>query len=331
MGAMRQLSDGIQIQRVSATGFATSGSMSTNPLQRRTVSIMPDSRPPVDVTVNPSVLWVDLTHGTEKSLISDLAGAVDIRRITSPSQIRHTIEHCAPPFLCFQFDEPDPPVIDALGRTRREHPDVPVFLITRCCSEQLALCALRIRVWDWVVLPVPLAELRQRIVALTALTAMTRKRRDQLARDIVFPPQCSELPGTGKGSHRDGRRTAAAIAHVAAHFDGEITLDQVAPLCRLSPAQFCRTFRKAHGMSFGQYLMRYRIDRACERLASPAAVVKNVAYSVGFADHSYFSRAFKRQVGVSPSAFHARAASRFSRNSVLTVDPILLTLPCRES
>jgi AraC-like DNA-binding protein len=269
---------------------------------------MPDARLPVEVTVNPSMLWVDLTHGTDKSLISDLAGAVDIRRITSPSQICHTIQNCTPPFLCFQFDEPDPPVIDALSRTRREHPDLPIFLITRCCSEQLALCALRIRVWDWVVLPVPLAELRQRIVALAALT---RKRRDQRARDIVFPAQCSEPPGTGNGSHRDGRRTSAAIAHVAAHFDGEITLDQVAPLCRLSPPQFCRAFRKAHGMSFGQYLMCYRIDRACERLASPGAAVKNVAYSVGFADHSYFSRAFKRQVGVSPSEFQARAASRF--------------------
>lgn len=269
---------------------------------------MPGSRVPVDVTVNPSMLWVDLTHGAEKSLISDLAGAVDIARITNPSQIRQSIQNSNPPFLCFQFDEPDPPVIDALSRTRREHPDLPIFLITRGCSEQLALCAVRIRVWDWVFLPVPLAELRQRIVALTA---MTRKRRDQLARDIVFPPQCSVPPGTRNGSNKDGRRTSAAIAHVAAHFDGEITLDQVAPLCRLSPSQFCRAFRQAYGMSFGQYLMRYRIDRACERLASPGAVVKNVAYSVGFADHSYFSRAFKRQVGVSPSEFHARAASRF--------------------
>jgi AraC-like DNA-binding protein len=117
---------------------------------------------------------------------------------------------------------------------------------------------------------------------------------------------------------------------VAAHFDREITLDQVAALCRLSPSQFCRAFRQAYGMSFGQYLMRYRIDRACEHLASPGAVVKNVAYSVGFADHSYFSRAFKRQVGVSPSEFHARGQA-LSRNSVLTVDPIVLTLPGRES
>jgi AraC-like DNA-binding protein len=288
---------------------------------------MPDSRLTVDAAVNPIMVWVDLTHGTAESVISDLAGAVDIRRITSLSQIRHAIQNSTAPFLCFQFDEPDPPVIDALSRTRREHPDLPIFLITRCCSEQLALCAVRMRIWDWVVLPVPLAELHQRI---GAWTAMTRKSRDQLARDIAFPPQCSDPPGPGNGSNRDGRRTSAAIAHVAAHFDREITLDQVAALCRLSPPQFCRAFRQAHGMSFGQYLMRYRIDRACERLAGQTAVVKNVAYSVGFADHSYFSRAFKRQVGVSPSEFHARGKA-LSRNSVLTVDPIVLTLPGRES
>ena len=93
------------------------------------------------------------------------------------------------------------------------------------------------------------------------------------------------------------------------HFDQKIALDHVAALCRLSPSQFCRVFRQEQGVSFGQYLLRYRIERACEGLAHPGARAKDVAYSVGFNDLSYFTRAFKREVGVCPSEYQAAARS----------------------
>jgi two-component system response regulator YesN len=49
------------------------------------------------------------------------------------------------------------------------------------------------------------------------------------------------------------------------------------------------------------------MERACERLAHPGALVKEVAYSVGFNDLSYFTRIFRRQFGVCPSAYQAGA------------------------
>lgn len=99
-------------------------------------------------------------------------------------------------------------------------------------------------------------------------------------------------------------RTHHAIGYVALEFGSKIALDQVAAMCRLSPSQFCRVFKHEQGMSFGQYLMHYRLERACERLIAGDVLTKEVAYFVGFNDLSYFTWAFKRQVGVCPSRYN---------------------------
>ena len=91
------------------------------------------------------------------------------------------------------------------------------------------------------------------------------------------------------------------------HFERKIALEDVAALCRLSPTQFCRVFRQEQGASFAQHLLRYRLERACESLAHPSPLAKEVAYAVGFNDLSYFTWAFKRQLGLTPSEYRAGA------------------------
>ena len=51
----------------------------------------------------------------------------------------------------------------------------------------------------------------------------------------------------------------------------------------------------------------YRLEQACESLAHPGALAKEVAYAVGFNDLSYFTWAFKRQLGLTPSEYRAGA------------------------
>ena len=249
------------------------------------------------------VSWVDLTREAGTALVDALDGAFDIRRIREPTQIPGAIRVHAPPFLCFEFDEPDVPGINALTHTRREHPSLPVLMITGCHSETVAIWALRIRVWDLLVKPVSIGELSRHIATLTELT---RRRGPRPARETLLAPQGVEALSVMHGLDRQ-EKTRPAMAHVAAHFDRKIALEHVAALCQLSPSQFCRTFKHEQGRSFHQYLLRYRIDRACERLAHPGALAKDVAYSAGFNDLSHFTRAFKRQVGVCPSEYRAGA------------------------
>jgi len=250
-----------------------------------------------------SFLWVNLTREAHTVLGDSAGGAFDVHCVREPGQIPAAIERHAPQFLCFEFDEPEPPGINALADTRRKHPSLPVLMITSGHSEPLALWALRIRVWDLLVKPVLTRELSR---CITTLIELTRQRRSGPAREIRFPQQAAQALPALHGPVSEGR-THAAISHVATHFDCKIALEQAAALCGLSPTQFCRLFRDEHGVTFGQHLVRYRLEQARERLAHPGALVKEVAYSVGFNDLSYFTRAFKRELGVCPSDYQAGA------------------------
>ena len=264
---------------------------------------MPNSFAPASASRDASFLWVNLTREARTMLDQSAGEAFDVRYVREPTQIPGAIQVHAPQFLCFEFDEPDAPGIAVLAHTRRAHPSLPVLMITGGHSEAVAIWALRIRVWDLLVKPVSSGELSQR---LTALIEVTRKPDRATARDIRFPPQGSEATTVPDVFDRH-RRTCPAIAHVATHFDGPIALEHAASLCRLSPTQFCRVFRQENGVSFVQHLVGYRLEQARELLSRPGALVKEVAYSVGFNDLSYFTRAFKRELGVCPSDYQAGA------------------------
>ena len=56
-------------------------------------------------------------------------------------------------------------------------------------------------------------------------------------------------------------------------------------------------------MTFCEYLLKFRISKACESLSDPLVKVKTVAFEVGFNDLSYFARTFRRHTGVTPSTY----------------------------
>ena len=87
------------------------------------------------------------------------------------------------------------------------------------------------------------------------------------------------------------------------------TLGQLAAACHIDPAYLCRLFRKFHQPSPYQLLLRRKINAAAERLLLPGASVKATAADLRFSDAFHFSRVFKKQMGLSPSAY-IRLATR---------------------
>ena len=67
-----------------------------------------------------------------------------------------------------------------------------------------------------------------------------------------------------------------------------------------------RVFQARYGMPLREYHRRLRIEWAARELLERDASVGDLAQRAGFADQAHFTRYFKRQLGVTPTAYRAR-------------------------
>ena len=95
-------------------------------------------------------------------------------------------------------------------------------------------------------------------------------------------------------------RMAAALAALHADPARAWTLRALAEEAAMSRSTFALRFREALGETPMDYLARWRMARAADRLARSADSVAAIAWSVGYGSESAFSTAFKRIVGHSP-------------------------------
>lgn len=79
----------------------------------------------------------------------------------------------------------------------------------------------------------------------------------------------------------------------------------VASRLKLSPCHFCKLFKQQTGMTFSQFRILRRVEKACELLLNPRLRISEVAYQSGFGSAPYFIRAFRRHQGCSPTQYRA--------------------------
>ena len=83
--------------------------------------------------------------------------------------------------------------------------------------------------------------------------------------------------------------------------DCMVTLDELAAVVGLSSFYFSRQFKQTTGETPYQYVIRLKMQHAKAQLLETEASVINIGLQVGYENSSHFSRAFKRNMGVSPT------------------------------
>ncbi|MCP9235236.1 helix-turn-helix domain-containing protein [Lewinella sp. JB7] len=93
---------------------------------------------------------------------------------------------------------------------------------------------------------------------------------------------------------------------VELHRYSNLSVDELAALCHMSPSTFKREFKKEYDSSPAKYISGQKLKKARELLSLSDLPISDIAYEVGFNDPLYFTRLFKRREGVSPSAYRSR-------------------------
>lgn len=94
-----------------------------------------------------------------------------------------------------------------------------------------------------------------------------------------------------------------AETYIETNYSYPITVEDVAAYVGISRSHLFRSFQTYMRKSPKEYLSEYRIKQACRLLKETDLSVSAIAYSVGFENNLYFSKAFRKNKGISPSEY----------------------------
>ncbi|QHT63233.1 AraC family transcriptional regulator [Paenibacillus lycopersici] len=101
-------------------------------------------------------------------------------------------------------------------------------------------------------------------------------------------------------------RLRPAINHIEEHMSEKLSAETVSGLLNMSATHFMKTFKKAFGMTFIEFVVYKRIKRAEQLLLTSDISIAEAAAAVGMSNLGHFYQLFNRLNGCSPKQFRDR-------------------------
>lgn len=146
-----------------------------------------------------------------------------------------------------------------------------------------------------------------------AIEAMHIKAFDYLLKPWKEEKLC-ELINTAIENVRSVQKTDSIVHsqkdvikdYIDRNYKKDISAKDVAGILGYSDVYFSKVFKQLFDDNFINYLTKIRMDRAKLLLKDVSFNIKEVGKSVGYADSNYFTKVFKRSVGMSPSEYRSK-------------------------
>jgi len=246
--------------------------------------------------------WVDCTEGRDaRALIQSIPDHWEIVKTDAGGALQ-AIGDRPPHALVFDYSFTSKASLHLLLTVKRQHPAIPILMVTEEHSENLAVWAFRARVWNYFAKPVSIDEFNRNLAQLAKFSANRGTERRKVERPgSMFPVQSADAASP----HAQIERIAELVHR---DYASGLRVDDLARSLNLNRFQFNRLFQRRFGCSFRSYVTRLRIGSACRliREAGAAASVTEISLAVGIQDASYFARMFRTVVGESPSDYKRR-------------------------
>lgn len=194
------------------------------------------------------------------------------------------------------------PVMDGVAMCSKIKKDVrtshiPVVLLTARSDEEFQVRAFKDAMADdYIVKPFHTNMLHAKLCNIIDMRENLKKKyyRDFITNPAAPPP----VPSV------DDNFIKQALAVVERYIDDPgFTLEKFCRELGMSQTNLYRKLQSLLGVSANQFIRDIRMKRALQLLGMEQYSVTEVAYKVGFADAKYFSKTFKKQFGVLPTAY----------------------------
>jgi AraC-like DNA-binding protein len=131
--------------------------------------------------------------------------------------------------------------------------------------------------------------------------------------DVLVALTRQLLALAARNLNRDGHVSGAmqqemddAIQYFNKHFAQSISVEEYAKNLHISTAWFIHSFKEHTGMTPMQYILSLRVSNAQTLLETTNYTITEIAAIVGYDNPLYFSRIFKKQLGVSPQQYRSQ-------------------------
>ncbi|EJX00375.1 two component AraC family transcriptional regulator [gut metagenome] len=97
-----------------------------------------------------------------------------------------------------------------------------------------------------------------------------------------------------------------ARQYVRTHVDERILLQDAASAAGLSPSYLSALFKKEYNQNFMDFVNETKMNRACQLIREGRYRIYEISYMLGFENAYYFTRVFRRHVGMTPTEYQRK-------------------------
>jgi len=94
-----------------------------------------------------------------------------------------------------------------------------------------------------------------------------------------------------------------SLQFVEANYSRKLYISEMAKSVGLNKNYFSAFFKENIGVTPQQYIIKFRINKACELMSNSGLTISDISRSVGYDDTLGFSKVFKKEKGMSPKSY----------------------------
>ena len=205
----------------------------------------------------------------------------------SPKEALEIICNKKPDVVFTDIRMPEMSGIDLIQEMRKRHIESEIVILSAFEDFEVAQYALRLKVVDYCLKPINVAQIE------SLLETLSEKIRAKKKTAAMEDPHKDEYSDT----------VQKVIQYLKENLDKKITLGDAAEQIFLNKNYLCSIFHEETGKSFSEYITDLRIEKAKALLIQTSLPIPKIADDLSYCDHFYFTKVFKKKVGISPYAY----------------------------